>query len=752
MSASKFHRMVKTALAFFACVFLCSFFLQGSPARAQNPADYHPNIDQEFTPQGDDSDIPKTKAPVAGYNEFPISRYHLDIYKPKEDGSKGKEHSGTLGFATKTVMFITHPKLMTKQAAKSTTSSILASVEMFFVNLIWRGYRMMTHAGIAVLTQAFTFDLVHHFLGAVGNVIHELGTGIKFLMSFMLFLAASFLIFRLAQGQFRNVLGSLLIAALFAAGFSWYLAHATDVMRALNSGSNQITNAVLNSASYAINESEATKAADGNQAGPQKEDTNKYLGVSKMRNVMHDLFIVKPYELMQYGTTDLAVIGGANPDHANAQNQKHEEAKAQKQDGRQNIRDILKQKPNTKKRNKAVKEQTTKTSHTIMPPFFISQRVSISLMIWLPLLFVMPILVVMAVMEQVYSLMFLAFAVVGVFTIFMAIFPPWQSFVRGWIKNVLKMLAMKIGLAMMLVLMFTFTNIAYRISNSTLALGYGGTMLLIIIIFCTIFAFRKQMFGRDTYERQKGKVQRGTQVAGALALGAATGGAGAGAASAATKSGAATQGSGVAARRMTSGKLGHAGRMMGGKAGQRAQAAQGVINWRRQRQEEKAPQKEQKAEAKAQRKQARRDQKAEKKNEKNEEGVLHQQPHAPGSSRPANQEASKKHQDDAVHGQDQSTSSKTRSKRAHTGHGVINAQPNAETAATKEDDDKKRGYQPSGTDDQGFSRERQNKDNPPRRSAKERGSTKNTRDQGVLHKQPINPRRDGNQGKGDERR
>lgn len=747
MSASKSYRLVKTALAVLACVFLCSFLAQ--PAQAKDPSKYNPNLDQEFSPEEDDSDIPKTKAPVAGYGEYPMSHYHLDIYKPKKDKDNSNSKKHAPGGFQKAALWIMHPKLMTKTEAKSTGSSLMTSVEMFFVNLIWRGYRWITHAGIAVLTQAFTFDLVHHMLGKVGNVIHELGTGIKFLMSFMLFLAACFLIFKFGQGQFRSVIGSLLIAALFAAGFSWYLDHSTDVMRILNKNTNRVSNAVLNSASYSINEGEAKKATGENEKKRKANDHNEYLGVSKMHNVMHDLFIVKPYELMQYGTTDLAVIGGANPGHVDADHPTQEEAKAQKgdkKDGRDHIRAILKHEPGSKKRDQAVQDQG---DHSIMWPGFISQRMSIALMIWIPSLFVVPILVILAVLEQVYSLMFLTYAVVGVFTIFMAIFPPWQSFVRGWIKNVLSTLAMKIGLAMMLVLMFTFTNIAYQLANGTLSYGYGATMFLIIIIFVTIFAFRKRIFGRDTIERHKSKVGRGAQVAGALALGAATGGAGAGAASAATKGGASAAAKGASqtgARRMTEGRLGQAGRMMGGKAGQHAQATQGVLNWRRQRKEEKAPIKEHKAQQKDVASQVRQQEKTQRSEEKRrkQQEKRDQKPGGKGDGEGIlhNRRSGQKSRADQTTPNDQPSDAIRRKKTTNKDHGVIHG-PSATMKQMRTRDVaspiRPAGYQPPNVDyqgltirhDKGKSKETDNDTNP---GDLRRKHQNNEDGQGVLHK------------------
>ena len=53
------------------------------------------------------------------------------------------------------------------------------------------------------------------------------------------------------------------------------------------------------------------------QATQSYKDTSSVrYGVSRIRNLMHDLLIVKPYLLLEFGTTNYGVIGGGKDDNA----------------------------------------------------------------------------------------------------------------------------------------------------------------------------------------------------------------------------------------------------------------------------------------------------------------------------------------------------------------------------------------------------------------------------------------------------
>lgn len=290
-----------------------------------------PNVMDEFTPE---SDLPETSAPVVGYNEFPIDHYQMDVYVE----NKKKEE----GFWSSMNPFDVDDKIVKG----------ISTFQHQILNGIWYGYTVLVSAGIYVMEQAFTFDLIGSMLGYVATFISEIGGpyGMGQFMSFIMILTSGWLVYVFMKRQFRHAFGGLIIAALLSGVFTLYIQSSDSLLGWMNDTRNQLSNSVLNASTYNLDTSGEEQVQTDNEIdGDIANDNTVRYGLSRIRNLMHDLLIVKPYLLLEFGSTNLAVIGGAQ-----SQNDYTQE---NIQAGKDKLKSLLKAKPGSEKKRKNYKKK-----------------------------------------------------------------------------------------------------------------------------------------------------------------------------------------------------------------------------------------------------------------------------------------------------------------------------------------------------------------------------------------------------------
>ncbi|NGY93866.1 hypothetical protein F3K44_31370 [Bacillus megaterium] len=101
------------------------------------------------------------------------------------------------------------------------------------------------------------------------------------------------------------------MAAILSAVFTVYVQNSDQLLGQLNNGRNALTSAVLGASTYSLGNDTSKEKSAEDQANTSytNEDSVRY-GLSQIRNLMHDLLIVKPYLLLEFGTTNYGVIGG----------------------------------------------------------------------------------------------------------------------------------------------------------------------------------------------------------------------------------------------------------------------------------------------------------------------------------------------------------------------------------------------------------------------------------------------------------
>jgi len=442
-----------------------------------------PNVMDELMPK---SDLPQTNAPLLRYNEVPLENYDIDVYVA-EDNDKGWFDSINI--------FKVDEKVYNN----------IAAFQQQILSGIWYGYLVVVNFGIFLMEQAFTFDIIDSMLSYITVFISETGGtyGIGQFMSFMMIMVAGWLVYSFAQKKYRATVSGLIVAALLSAVFTAYVQNSDQLLGQLNQARNYISGAVLTSSTYSLGDGnedaireEMIKDRQEDQATQSYKDTSSVrYGVSRIRNLMHDLLIVKPYLLLEFGTTNYGVIGGGKDDNASP---------AQIKEGKKTVKDLLSEKPGSKARNQIVKQNA---NHSLFAPEHTNKRIVLSLLIWVPALVILAMVGYLATFIQIYGVGFLLTAITGVFVLFLSIFPAFQRFAKQFAMKLLGFLAMCIGLTVLLILLFSFVNIAYKVASEN-NWAYAQTIIAVLIIVAAIFALQKQLFGYKLYDEKKQQIKQ----------------------------------------------------------------------------------------------------------------------------------------------------------------------------------------------------------------------------------------------------
>ncbi|MGG0834385.1 type IV secretion system protein [Priestia aryabhattai] len=442
-----------------------------------------PNVMDELMPK---SDLPQTNAPLLRYNEVPLENYDIDIYTKDEQDSHWYDSIN---------IFQVDEKLYNN----------IAAFQQQILSGIWYGYLVVVNFGIFLMEQAFTFDIIDSMLSYITVFISETGGtyGIGQFMGFMMVMVAGWLVYSFAQKKYRATISGLIVASLLSAVFTAYVQNSDQLLGQLNQARNYISGAVLTSSTYSLGDGdedairkEMIQDRQEDQATQSYKDTSSVrYGVSRIRNLMHDLLIVKPYLLLEFGTTNYGVIGGGKADNSSP---------AQIKAGKDKVKELLSKKPGSSKRKAIIKENA---KNSLFSPEHTNKRIVLSLLIWVPALVILAMVGYLATFIQIYGVGFLLTAITGVFVLFLSIFPAFRRFAKQFAMKLLGFLAMCIGLTVLLILLFSFVNISYKVASEN-NWAYAQTIIAVLIIVAAIFALQKQLFGYKLYDEKKQQIKQ----------------------------------------------------------------------------------------------------------------------------------------------------------------------------------------------------------------------------------------------------
>ncbi|MED3821746.1 CD3337/EF1877 family mobilome membrane protein [Priestia aryabhattai] len=465
---------IKIIMLLFTLCLLCPFSSVSAAA---------PNVMDELMPK---SDLPQTNAPLLRYNEVPLENYDIDIYTKDEQDSHWYDSIN---------IFQVDEKLYNN----------IAAFQQQILSGIWYGYLVVVNFGIFLMEQAFTFDIIDSMLSYITVFISETGGtyGIGQFMGFMMVMVAGWLVYSFAQKKYRATISGLIVASLLSAVFTAYVQNSDQLLGQLNQARNYISGAVLTSSTYSLGDGdedairkEMIQDRQEDQATQSYKDTSSVrYGVSRIRNLMHDLLIVKPYLLLEFGTTNYGVIGGGKADNSSP---------AQIKAGKDKVKELLSKKPGSSKRKAIIKENA---KNSLFSPEHTNKRIVLSLLIWVPALVILAMVGYLATFIQIYGVGFLLTAITGVFVLFLSIFPAFRRFAKQFAMKLLGFLAMCIGLTVLLILLFSFVNISYKVASEN-NWAYAQTIIAVLIIVAAIFALQKQLFGYKLYDEKKQQIKQ----------------------------------------------------------------------------------------------------------------------------------------------------------------------------------------------------------------------------------------------------
>ncbi|MDD1516178.1 CD3337/EF1877 family mobilome membrane protein [Priestia megaterium] len=442
-----------------------------------------PNVMDELMPQ---TDLPQTNAPLLRYDEVPLENYDIDISVKDDEDSHWYDSIN---------IFKVDEKIYDN----------IAALQQQILSGIWYGYLVVVNFGIFLMEQAFTFDIIDSMLSYITVFISETGGtyGIGQFMSFMMMMVAGWLVYSFAQKKYRATVSGLIVAALLSAVFTAYVQNSDQLLGQLNQARNYISGAVLTSSTYSLGDGnedaireEMIKDRQEDQATQSYKDTSSVrYGVSRIRNLMHDLLIVKPYLLLEFGTTNYGVIGGGKADNSSPEQIKK---------GKQKVKQLLNEKPGSNERKQLVKQSA---NSSLFAPENTNKRIVLSLLIWIPALVILAMIGYLATFIQIYGVGFLLTAITGVFVLFLSIFPAFQRFAKQFAMKLLGFLAMCMGLTVLLILLFSFVNISYKVASEN-NWAYAQTIIAVLIIVAAIFALQKQLFGYKLYDEKKQQIKQ----------------------------------------------------------------------------------------------------------------------------------------------------------------------------------------------------------------------------------------------------
>ncbi|MDP1471775.1 type IV secretion system protein [Priestia megaterium] len=435
-----------------------------------------PNVMDELMPQ---TDLPETNAPLLRYNEVPLENYDIDIYSRDSDDSHWYDSIN---------VFKVDEKIYDN----------IAALQQQILSGIWYGYLVVVNFGIFLMEQAFTFDIIDSMLSYISTFIAEAGGsyGIGQFMGFMMIMVAGWLVYSFAKRQYRATISGLIVAAVLSAVFTVYVQNSDQLLGQLNNGRNALASAVLGASTYSLGNDSPREKSTEDQANTSytNEDSVRY-GLSQIRNLMHDLLIVKPYLLLEFGTTNYGIIGGGKAESSTPK---------QIKDGKEKVKKLLSMKPGSKPRQTFVDDNY---KNSLFSPEHTNKRIVLSMLTWIPALVILAMVGYLATFIQIYGVGFLLTAITGVFVLFLSIFPTLRSFAKQFTLKLLGFLMMCVGLTVLLVLLFSFVNITYKVASEH-NWTYAQTIIAVLIIVAALFALQKQLFGYKIYNQYKQQVKQ----------------------------------------------------------------------------------------------------------------------------------------------------------------------------------------------------------------------------------------------------
>ncbi|EOQ01331.1 hypothetical protein KOY_05381 [Bacillus cereus VDM021] len=377
--------------------------------------------------------------------------YEIDTEAPKKDDKGALEKLGGYLFGDDSV--------------GQDLQRMIYSTCQWFVNLAFKLNIMLTQLTMFLVDQALKLDIVSAVADKLATAMQNIsgiGAGEDGKMGF------------LSGGLFPSIIGlTCLLSACYAAYIFFvkrqptaglnelvktvfvimfilvFIGNAGTVLKTANTISSEISTTILAKAT-------GTVAGDPNRS---QEDA-----ISAVKKQIWGILVERPYLFLQYGEDSKEKIG------------------------KDRVDTLLKTSPG-EKRNTIVNEEITKHSNQMMKMDSVGERIIFTIIYYIVNPFVgLPILV-FCLLIVAFQLWFLVMSLIAPIVLAVALLPGHRKVLESWGTQWVRPLALKILMSVMLVIIFTVSELIYVLPEAGLA-GYVSTMIFQIIVFILCYIFR----------------------------------------------------------------------------------------------------------------------------------------------------------------------------------------------------------------------------------------------------------------------
>lgn len=342
---------------------------------------------------------------------------------------------------------------------------MIYSTCQWFVNLAFKLNIMLTQLTMFLVDQALKLDIVSAVADKLATAMQNIsgiGAGEHGKMGF------------LSGGLFPSIIGlTCLLSACYAAYIFFvkrqpaaglnelvktvfvitfiliFIGNAGTVLKTANTISSEFSTTIL---------AKATGTVAGDPSRSQED------AISAVKKQIWGILVERPYLFLQYGEDSKEKIG------------------------KDRVDTLLKTSLG-EKRNTIVSEEITKYSNQMMKMDSVGERIIFTIIYYIVNPFVgLPILA-FCLLIVAFQLWFLVMSLIAPIVLAVALLPGHRKVLESWATQWVRPLALKVLMSVMLVIIFTVSELIYVLPEAGLA-GYVSTMIFQIIVFILCYIFR----------------------------------------------------------------------------------------------------------------------------------------------------------------------------------------------------------------------------------------------------------------------
>ena len=359
-------------------------------------------------------------------------------------------------------------------------NAVLGNAIFWFTNNIWWIGVMLSSGTGYVVQEAFELDFVSSMAEDVGKNIQTLAglskSGVSangFYAGFLLLVILAVGVYVAYTGLFRRetskALGAIvnmLIVFLLSAGF---IVYAPDYIKNINEFSSDVSETVLDL---------------GAQIVMSEDDGSEGEAVDRVRNLLFNVQVYKPWLLLQFGTTDEAAIGT------------------------ERIENILSLNPvaQASERREAVKADAETYENTNVTTSSVGSRLGTVLVIVVLNLIISLFVFMMAALMILSQLLFIIFAMFLPISFVLSMFPTYNGMAKKALLKVFNTIMMRAGLTLAVTVAFSLSAMVYSLSSEY---PFFMVAFLQIVVYAGVYLKLNDILGMISLQDGQGGNRRG---------------------------------------------------------------------------------------------------------------------------------------------------------------------------------------------------------------------------------------------------